>query len=786
MTTFAAWIALPAALGALSLGCGLALEGLAGVRLRAPLLMVTGFSLVSIVGQLATLRATTASLATAATVALAIVGFGTGLRRRAADWWCLAAATGTFVAYAAPAAASGQPTFAGYIKLDDTATYLAMVDRAMTHGRSLAGLPPSTYEATLSTSLAYGYPLGSLVPLGIAHELLRMDVAWLWQPYLSFLGALVALGLYALARPVVGSGPLAALAAAAAAQPALLFAYSLWGGIKELAAAALIPAAAAAVPIAARPPSARAVLPLAVLCAALLGIMSLGGLIWLLPLLVGAFLLLAQRRGLTDTMRRSAVFLVAFGVCAMPTIVAAIEWLPHSRGFTSASEFGNLRGPLRWLQVFGIWPVGDFRFTPKDLMLTHVLIGAVAAAALVGFAWAVWARWWEIVSYVLAVTVGTLVIVTQGSPWVGAKAFATASPVAVFLALTGAAAFVVRIRTADAAIIAGVVSAVVIGGIAWSNVLAYRAVWLAPEDRLAELELIGKRFAEQGPALMTEFEPYGARHFLRRLDAEGASELRRRFVYLRSGVPLAPQAYTDIDRIRLPDVLVYRTLLLRRSPVGSRPPSTYRLVWSGRWYQVWQRPDPAPATIVVHHPLGTELQPGAVPSCSTILRSASEPGVRRLVAPLRAPVVPISLAASPHLPTWSAYGDGVYARGRGTIRTALRIPEAGRYSFWLGGSFLGHVELRVDGRPLGSARHQLEWSGQYIEFGTASLEAGLHALGITYSSGGIRPGTVGQAPLPLGPLVAAPEVAPRLMRVLPSQARSLCGRRLDWIEGLRD
>ena len=54
------------------------------------------------------------------------------------------------------------------VKLDDTATYLAMLDRFMGHGYDTAGLAPSTYEATLNTSLALGYPMGSLIPLGIA------------------------------------------------------------------------------------------------------------------------------------------------------------------------------------------------------------------------------------------------------------------------------------------------------------------------------------------------------------------------------------------------------------------------------------------------------------------------------------------------------------------------------------------------------------------------------------------------------------------------------------------
>ena len=80
--------------------------------------------------------------------------------------------------------ASGTPTFAGYIKLDDTATFLALVDRAMEHGRSLASLPPSTYETTLAVNLGHGYPLGALLPLGVGHELVRLDVAWLYQPWI--------------------------------------------------------------------------------------------------------------------------------------------------------------------------------------------------------------------------------------------------------------------------------------------------------------------------------------------------------------------------------------------------------------------------------------------------------------------------------------------------------------------------------------------------------------------------------------------------------------------------
>ena len=138
---------------------------------------------------------------------------------------------------------------------------------------------------------------------------------------------------------------------------------------------------------------------------------------------------------------------------------------------------------------------------------------------------------------------------------------------------------------------AAVAAVAITGGVLWSNALAYHEVSLAPRGQLHELETIGRDFAGQGPALMTSYEPYGARHFLRRSDPEGASELRRRFVSLRDGSELDKGESADIDRFRLDGILDYRTLVLRRGPAASRPPSVYRLVRSGRYYEVWQRPE---------------------------------------------------------------------------------------------------------------------------------------------------------------------------------------------------
>ena len=158
-------------------------------------------------------------------------------------------AVAVFAVYAAPIVLSGEATWAGYITLDDTSTWLAMTDRVLEHGRSLDGLAPSSYEAALDSYLDQsGYPVGAFLPLGVAGELLGTDIAWLFQPTIAFAAAMLALGLYALAGQLVRSRWLSAGAAFVAAQPALLFGYAMWSGIKEVTAAALVALAAALLP----------------------------------------------------------------------------------------------------------------------------------------------------------------------------------------------------------------------------------------------------------------------------------------------------------------------------------------------------------------------------------------------------------------------------------------------------------------------------------------------------------------------------------------------------------
>ena len=213
---------------------------------------------------------------------------------------------------------------------------------------------------------------------------------------------------------------------------------------------------------------------------------------------------------------------------------------------------------------------------------TYVLVVVVVAAALAGAWWAWRRRDWGLVVHVSVAGVRALVILGLSSPWVGGKAFAIASPAFLALALAACGAGFSFGRFVEASVVAGAIAA----GVLWSNALEYHHVWLAPRGQLHELEAVGKEFAGAGPALMTTSALRGAALPAQarrrgRLRAAPALRLPTRRQDLDKG------GAADIDRFRLDQVLVYRTLVLRRGPAASRPPSAYTLAWSGRYYEVW-------------------------------------------------------------------------------------------------------------------------------------------------------------------------------------------------------
>ena len=293
----------------------------------------------------------------------------------------------------------------------------------------------------------------------------------------------------------------------------------------------------------------------------------------------------------------------------------------------------------------------------------------------------------------------------------------------------------------------------------WSNALAYRDVSLAPREQLAELEEVAEEIAGEGPTLMTDYSPYGARHFLRDADPEGVSELRRRTIPLAAGGEVEKGHSTDTDLLDPEALGLYRTLVLRRSPTQSRPPSPYRLAWRGEFYEAWQRPA-LRATLPTRLALGSRSDPVAEPRCADVRELAH--GADELLAAASAdPIrVPLSEADVP-------------------------VNRPGDYEVWLGGSVRSAATLIIDGDPVRQVRHELNNSGQYVSFGEVPLERGAHRIEFRLSGADLHPGSGGSG-VPAGPIVLTSGEAAdsRLVRVPAAAAGRLCGRPWDWIEAL--
>jgi hypothetical protein len=786
---FVSWILFPLLLTALCLGCGFLLEALLGRRLPGPLLAPAGFMVLVVIAAVLTSRGETASLATPAAVLAALAGAALTFpwQGRRPCGWVIAAALGAFAVYAAPVVFTGDPTFTGYIKLDDTATWMAFVDRVMEHGRDLSGLEFSSYQTTLEVNLPAGYPVGAFLPLGVGSRLTGTEVAWLVQPYMATMAGLLAACLYWLARPLVVSRPLRALAAFGAAQSALLFGYALWGGIKELAVALAIALLATTAPAATkRERGWRGTVPAAVATTALLAMVGSGGLVWALPILGLAALALWRSDGLRALLDQAWPLALVVALLGIPTLFAAGVFSPTQGGLTSEAELGNLIGPLSVAQYAGVWITGDFRLDPSEAGLSYYLVALLLLAAAAG-AWLAWRRRaWELLLYAAGAGVGSLAVFLYSSPWVGAKALASGSPSLLLLALAGAAAVAVRFER----VLGTTVLALLLAGVLWSNALGYHDASIAPYDQLRELESIGEEFAGEGPALMTEYQPYGVRHFLRKADAEGASELRYRPIPLVEGGELEKGEWGDTDRIDLPTLLTYRTLVLRRNPAQSRPPSAYSLVRRGDYYEVWQRPPELPAAAIVERlPLGDFEDPGAEPACSEVLRLAGLAGPGGTVAAAAsAPTAVASLAESSYPPSWlptEAGSPDLVPHGPGTASLRVEAPAAGRYDVYLQGSVRNRLTVLVDGVEVGSVRDQLNEASQFLYFGRVPLAAGPHEVELVLDDQTLAPGS-GGPPEPVGPLVLSPAANedPPVRELPAARAEELCDQRLDWVEAL--
>jgi hypothetical protein len=793
-----AWVLFPLVLLAVCLGCGLGVERICGWRLPGTVILSIGLALVIVAATLMTYRASTAPYTTALVVVLALAGYAGGmgrLRLLRPDPWALAVAVGVFAVMAAPVVLSGNASFLGYFILNDTAVHFALIDQLLAHGRDLSVVPPSSYQAVLQSYVSTDYPIGSQVALGALRPLVGQDIAWIFQPYLATILSFGALALYELLGGVVRSRALRATCAFVAAQSGLLYAYYLEASIKELATTWIITLTVVMVVLTLRERlTLRRIVPLALVAVAGFDVLELAIAPWLgIPLAVFAVLAGWRSRHVIATASKgrlvlaSAVSLALLAAIASPIIASARTFFDVASGvLTENGQLGNLVTPLvRW-QMLGIWPSGDFRFpVVAHYRIVYALLGIALLSAMLGTVWLVRRRAAGPLLMLVSGTIATVYLFGRASPYAEGKVMAIFSVTVVLTAMLGAAA----LHDAGRRLEAWLLAALLAGGVLWTNVEAYRGASVAPRARLQELGSIGARFSGQGPAFYNLADEF-AIHFLRGVaPADPALSPPMPRPGLPPRAPSELRAPWDPDELQEAYVQGFRLLVLNRSPRTSRPPADFQLAYRGRYYDVWRRT--ASPQVLEHLALGNGLEPTSVPSCTTVVRLAARARAEhaRLAYATRAPAAALVPTQALRPDNWGEVSGDPYTliprQEAGMISGGVRVSAPGLYDVWLQGAFSDRLTVRVDGREVGTASDQMGTPDQVVPIARVYLRAGEHAVSVAVPTAGLAPGgtLVNQT---VGPLMLAPAAEPEpVAQIAPAQARTLCGRSLDWIEIVR-
>ena len=783
-----AWLLFPAVLVLLGLGCGLLVERLSGARLPGPLLLPLGLASISVVADLLTRLDATAELTAPFVVLLGMLGVLVSwprVRGARPDGWAFLAAVVPFLAVLAPVVSGAGAAFTGYTVLDDSAVHFSLVEQAFSHGHVLP-TDASSFAQSVMTYMSTEYPLGADLPMGVGWRLVGGEVAWLFQPWLGMLLASVGLAVYALLGELQVRRWQRSLVAVIAAQSGLLYAYTLQGSVKELDTVAIFTLVAAlCAPFLRSGASLRATIPLAVAAAAGVTVLSLAIVPWIgLPLAVTAglaFLRASERR-------RAATALVAGGLLAAllaaPAVLSAGKFTQvASSVLGKADDLGNLARSLDPLQVVGIWPRGDFRLPlVQNQALVYVLIALAVVAAVVGAIHLARRRKLDGVALLPASAALALAfLLPRGSGYADAKTLAVGSIAVTLLGGLGALALLNQPRRVGR-VAGAALGLAVAAGVLWTNALAYHGVSMAPHDRFAELARIGHSLDGRGPTLFDEFDEH-AKHLLR--EAGGASSPETVHRYLTPEIAKAEtttkQAH-DLDRMDWRYVRRFPRILLRRSPLASRPPSGYVLESSGRYYEVWRRA--AAPRILAHRDMST----GGARSCRRIRRlsrRAASEGAELHYA-LAPELVRFEPATAPVRPPWArdrAERSALRPSGPGLVQGAV-VLDGGRYTIWQGGSFLRGVAVRIAGRPAGEVSYELGWGGQYFELGERVLPRGRVRVEQRKPGGDLRGGNGAQVELLSSTLLVRGPPDRRVHRLAARLGSRLCHRRLDWLEAV--
>jgi hypothetical protein len=802
----------PCALAALCAGAGLLADRCGGLWLPPPLLPAVGAAALIALSQLSTYIYFLAPATPYLMLALALAGFALSWARarhiarrlRACPWPALVS-TLAYALALAPVLAGGRPSFSSYMALADSAVHLLGADFLISHGQHYAHLDlRNSYGQFVRDYYASSYPSGADTLFGGSAFLLGLPLIWAFQPFNAFMLAVAGGPAWLLARRMRLSGAWAALAALTAIVPALVYAYALLAAVKEITALSMLltlgclvvlhrrwlgAAPARAAPARAAPARATAArsVPFALVLAA--GVSALGVAFgaWALAAVAVLAVVLAGDLRAGRTRPRGALALIAvaalaLAIAALATWAQLSEALRVASGIASTSNSGNLHTPLRAVQALGIWLNGSYKLAPAGAALaaTHALIVLTLALAALGAVFLLRVRAYALAGWLALMLLASLAVGESVTTWGDAKTLVLTSPLVVLLAWGGVAASLAAAPRRGWRPVAALLALALTGGVLASDALLYHSSDLAPTARYDELASLDSRFAGRGPTLFTDFDEYSM-YELRDLDVGGPD-----FVYPPVTVAAAAGGYgdpVDLDRVSPSALLAYPLIVTRRDPAAARPPSAYRLLWQGSYYQAWGRWPGAPAAAMHVALTGSPaLQCARIASVAARARGVGE----SLVAAEAPELVRVSLAGSSHPRRWGHEREGLVMSTPGQLSASFTLPAPGEWQVWVQGQIMPTVRLSVDGRTVESIAGQLDGNSlvpDTVPPVTVRLGAGEHRVSVTRPGFTLEPGDGGAAVLDgifLTPAGADPQGTLRV--AAPSGWRTLCGRGYQWVE----
>jgi hypothetical protein len=819
----AAWLVFPAVMLAVCSGCGLLLEAVAGWRLPGPLVPVAGFALAMVAVTFAASSTTTAEAATPLIGVLGVGGFILGrgrlreLRRdgRSVGGWALVVAAVVFLLCAAPVVMSGNATFLGYYILNDSSFHLGLANLVVGHGPRTTDLPQDGYTALVGTYILTDYPTGADALLGALSKLDgAQNVAWNLQPYLAVVLALGAAGLYELLDGVVSSRPLRCACALIAGLNGMIYALYAIASIKELVSITMLTMLACLVVRSVDHLRPRGVIPIVVVTAAVFDALGITAVPWVgVPVAVFVLASLWRTRARISAFTRArslpalsapisrtgpAITLAGLALAAVlypiirtaPTFFHVSSIVLSSASDTGGGALGYLIAPLSKFQMLGIWPDYDFRFGLPHVHITYFLIGIAVASGVLGGLWLIRTRAWPPLLLLVGNGVSAIYLLHRSTPYAASKVMLIVSVAVVLIVTMGAAALSDARRRIEAWILIATLAA----GVLWTDGLTYRYDSVAPSGKLHELAAIDSRYNGQGPVLF----PYGdsfANYLLHDLTPSTSYQPGVQPVPVRNYTPFQQfQLRWDTDNINPPFLDSFRLLVADGSPAFSRPPGNWELIDRGRYYNVWRRT--SRVTVIEHVGFGTYPYSSQVPRCGVVTRTArtairDHARLAYVLGSTTATLIPARQKSLP--PGWVPVGgdpDELIPReGPGSINGEITAPRSGSYQVWFDGDFSQKFTVSVDGHQVGSIINQLGPLQQATKIATIQLTAGRHTVTISRpAANSLLPGADDPNPnnRAVGPLMFvnnSPNYT--VSTIAPKQAKTLCGKSLDWLEIIR-